>query len=82
MKAFLLAAATLLSLSAAAHAAETVPCEDMLNDLRDAAKTVQLSEADQAKVADLQDKGIERCQADDDEHADEFFAQALKLLGK
>ena len=54
----------------------------MLNDLRNAEKTVQCSEADTAKVAELKDKGIERCNADDDERADKFFAEALQILGK
>lgn len=63
-------------------AAEDVPCEDMLKDLRAAEATATLSAADAAKVKELEDKGIERCTADDDAHADEFFAEALKLLGK
>jgi hypothetical protein len=71
-----------LTLAAPALADEAVPCEKMLSDLRAAEKTVQLSEADTAKVAELEDKGIERCNADDDERADTFFAEALKLLGK
>ena len=63
-------------------AAEDVPCEDMLKDLRAAEDGAQPSAADAAKVKELEDKGIERCNADDDAHADEFFAQALKILGK
>lgn len=62
--------------------AEDVPCEDMLKDLRAAEEGAQLSTADATKVKELEDKGIERCTADDDAHADEFFAQALKILGK
>jgi hypothetical protein len=34
------------------------------------------------KVADLETKGIERCNADDDKRADGFFADALKIMGK
>jgi hypothetical protein len=64
-----------------AHAAN-VPCEKMLSDLRAAVKSAKLGEADQAKVADLESKGIERCNADDDARADTFFAEALKILGK
>ncbi|MBI2717388.1 MAG: hypothetical protein HY245_04505 [Rhizobiales bacterium] len=73
------ALATLYSTTAFAA---TVPCEKMLADLREAVKTAKLSDADAAKVKDLQDKGIERCTADDDGHADEFFTAAMKLLGK
>jgi hypothetical protein len=62
--------------------AEEVPCEDMLKDLRAAETGVKLSDADAAKLKELEAKGIERCTADDDAHADEFFAQAMKLLGK
>ena len=69
-------------LATSAFAAKAVPCEKMLADLRVAQKTVKLSDADAAKVAGLEDKGIERCNADDDGHADEFFSQAMKILGK
>jgi hypothetical protein len=65
-----------------AHADDVVPCEDMLAKLRDALGTAKPSESDAAKIKELQDKGIERCNADDDQRADEFFAQALKILGK
>jgi len=27
-------------------------------------------------------KGIERCNADDDKRADDFFAQAMAIMGK
>ena len=63
-------------------AAEDVPCEDMLADLRAAIDGATLSDADVAKVKELEDKGIERCNADDDARADEFFTQAMKILGK
>lgn len=86
MKAILFAAlsAAVLSVPVTAipAAAEDVPCEDMLKDLRAAESTVTLSAADAAKLKELEDKGIERCTADDDARADEFFAQAMKLLGK
>jgi hypothetical protein len=65
-----------------AAADDVVPCEDMLKDLRAASGSATLSDADKAKVAELQDKGIERCNADDDARADAFFADALKILGK
>lgn len=62
--------------------AATMPCEDMLKDLRDAEASVSADGATKDKVAALEAKGIERCNADDDARADDFFAQALKLLGK
>jgi hypothetical protein len=67
--------------SVAADAA-TVPCEDMLKQLRDAEKTASLNDADKAAAAELKSKGIERCNADDDKRADEFFADALKIVTK
>ena len=63
-------------------AADEVPCENLLADLRAALQDAHPSDADAAKVKELEDKGIERCNADDDKHADEFFVQALKILGK
>ena len=65
-----------------AQSATTVPCEDMLNDLRTAVTGAKLSDSDAAKVQALQDKGIERCNADDDKRADEFFTQAMALVKK
>ncbi|MBB3932428.1 photosystem II stability/assembly factor-like uncharacterized protein [Kaistia hirudinis] len=74
--------AALTIAASAAQAAAPAPCEDMLKEVRAAAATAKLSDADKAKVAALQDKGIERCNADDDKRADDFFGQALKLMGK
>ena len=65
-----------------ATSAAPVPCEQMLDQVRSALKTATLSDAERAKVVDLENKGIERCKADDDTHADEFFQQALILMGK
>lgn len=65
-----------------ARAAETVPCEDMLKDVRTAEAAAKLSDADKAKVTELENKGIERCNADDDKRADGFFVEAMKLMGK
>lgn len=61
--------------------AATVPCEDMLKELRTAESAATLTDADKAKISDLEAKGIERCNADDDKRADDFFAKALKVLG-
>ncbi|WP_457150732.1 hypothetical protein [Mesorhizobium sp. P5_C1] len=62
--------------------AATAPCEDTLKTLRAAEAAATLSAADKAKVSELEAKGIERCNADDDKRADEFFAQAMKVMGK
>jgi hypothetical protein len=62
--------------------AATAPCEETLKTLRAAEATATLSAADKAKVSELEAKGIERCNADDDKRADEFFAQAMKVMGK
>jgi hypothetical protein len=66
---------------ATANAAVT-PCEDMLKDLRAAKSTATLNDSDKQKVEDLEAKGIERCNADDDKRADNLFAEAMKLMGK
>ncbi|WP_027059293.1 hypothetical protein [Mesorhizobium loti] len=63
------------------HAA-TAPCEQTLKNLRAAEATATLSAADKAKVSELETKGIERCNADDDKRADDFFAQAMTVMGK
>lgn len=62
--------------------AATVPCEDMLKDLRATEAAAKLSDADKATVTELENKGVERCNADDDKRADDFFAQAMKIMGK
>ena len=55
-----------------------VPCEEMIGQVR--AKVAQ--NAAPPAVADLQAKAVERCNADDDVHADAFAAQALAQLSK
>jgi hypothetical protein len=62
--------------------AATAPCEETLKALRAAEATATLSAADKTKVSELETKGIERCNADDDKRADDFFAQAMKVMGK
>ena len=79
--AFSLAAIAVTHPLSSASAAPT-PCETALKDLRSAEATAKLSDADKNKVSELETKGIERCNADDDKRADDFFAQAMKLLGK
>jgi 2-methylisocitrate lyase-like PEP mutase family enzyme len=76
---FALASASPAITSAAGN---PVPCEKMLKDVKAAIKSAKLSDADNAKVMDLQGQGLERCKADDDSGADAIFAQALKILGK
>ena len=80
--AILVAAAAIIPGMFISASAEDVPCEDLLKDLRAAEDGAQISAGDAAKVKELEDKGIERCNADDDARADEFFTQALKILGK
>lgn len=82
MKPILFAGVVVLAALATPAAADEVPCEDMLAQLRAALQDAHPSDADAAKIKELEDKGIERCNADDDKNADEFFAQALKILGK
>ena len=74
--------ATATSGASLAGAAGVVPCEDLLKQLREAEKTASLSVADKGQVAELESKGIERCNADDDKRADKFFDEALKIVGK
>lgn len=67
----------------AVASAAPVPCENALATLKTAtAAATTLNTADKAKVADLTTKGLERCKADDDQGADDLFAEAMKLLGK
>jgi hypothetical protein len=66
---------------ASASAAPT-PCEDALKNLRTAEAAAKLGDADKTKVSELETKGIERCNADDDKRDDDFFAQAMKVIGK
>ncbi len=58
-----------------------VPCEVTLKELRTVLDATSPPAADKAKVDELQNKGIERCNADDDKRADGFFSQALAILG-
>jgi hypothetical protein len=71
-----------ISSSIVANAAGSVPCEDLLKQLRETEKTASLSDAEKTNVAVLESKGIERCNADDDKRANEFFDEALKLVTK
>ena len=59
-----------------------VPCEDLLKQLRDAVAATPPAETVKATVSDLEAKGIERCNADDDKRADAFFAEAIGMVRK
>ena len=59
-----------------------LPCEEMLKVVTAAMASSTLAGADQASAADFQAKATERCNADDDQRADAFSAQALALLTK
>ena len=88
MKNFIPAAALAIIVSAnglsmAAHAADIVPCEDMLKTTMDAlAAATTLAAADKTAIDALIVKGTDRCNADDDKRADGFFGDAMKLMGK
>lgn len=75
------AAFTVLGLSSA-FAAGPAPCEDMLKDLRTAEASAKIDPAVKAQYEELKAKGVERCNADDDKRADQFFADTMKALGK
>ena len=63
-------------------AAKTVPCEDKLVELRASMSSAKLGEAERKAVQDLEAKGVERCNADDDKRADAFFDDALKIINR
>lgn len=57
-----------------------LPCEVALKAVRDAAAAGK-SPSDQGAYDTAMNKGLERCNADDDKRADGFFADAFALLG-
>lgn len=80
---FFLAALMLGSagLATAAYAADQ-PCEDALKEFRAAKASANVAADVMKKVDELEAKAVERCNADDDKRADQFVADAMKLLGK
>jgi hypothetical protein len=62
--------------------AASVPCEQMLKDMRTAKAGAKLSAADLAKVNDLEAKAVERCNADDDTRSDKFSTDAMAIISK
>lgn len=77
--------ATLMLGSAAfamnAHAANR-PCEDVLKEFRAAKASAKVSADVMKKADEAEAKAVERCNADDDKHADQILMDAMKLLGK
>jgi hypothetical protein len=59
-----------------------IPCETMLTTLRDAIAAGKIAADKATAAADFVTKATERCNADDDVHADEFLAQGLALAAK
>jgi hypothetical protein len=56
-----------------------IPCETMLKSLRDVIAAGKVAADKATAAADFVTKATERCNADDDIHADEFSAQGLAL---
>lgn len=56
------------------------PCEDLVSQLRNSESAANLTTDAKIAVDSLLSKAMERCNADDDQHADEFAAQGLALL--
>ena len=59
-----------------------IPCEVMIKAVRADVVSGKISAADATTANDLMVKAAERCNADDDVHADQFSAQALALAAK
>jgi hypothetical protein len=57
-----------------------LPCETMLATFRIARAAAIIPDANVATIHALQAKGTERCNADDDARADDFFAQGIALM--
>jgi hypothetical protein len=71
-----------LAILVPAAAFAKVPCEETLKDVRAARSSAKLTAADATKVDDLIGKGIDRCNADDDNRANGFFKDAMTAMGK
>ena len=57
-----------------------LPCEVMIAAVQTALATSIVPQATKDSATEFQTKALERCNADDDAHADAFSAQALSLL--
>jgi hypothetical protein len=62
--------------------ARAVPCEVMLDKFRAARSGATLTDAQRTILDGLQAKGTERCNADDDTRAGDFFAQGIALMSQ
>ncbi|MDG1376221.1 MAG: hypothetical protein P8P56_04210 [Yoonia sp.] len=58
----------------------TLPCEVMLETFRTTLVGATLTDANRTAVDELGTKGTERCNADDDTRAADFFAQGIALM--
>jgi hypothetical protein len=76
------AATTVAGIAVTDDTGRPLPCEVMLKTLATALTTAKLPPATLTNATDLQSKALERCNADDDAHADAFSAQALALVTK
>lgn len=56
-----------------------LPCEVMIKSLKEAIAANKIAQAKIVNANDFMTKALERCNADDDVHADEFSAQGLAL---
>lgn len=61
-------------------AGHPLPCEMMLNDLRDTLQAGHAAPDSTDRIKELRERATERCNADDDRRADSFTAQALALV--
>lgn len=61
-------------------AGRALPCETMLKLVADGLAQTIIPAEMKTSATDFQTKALERCNADDDAHADEFSAQALAIL--
>ncbi len=59
-----------------------LPCEVMIKSLKETIAANKIEQATVATANDFLAKALERCNADDDVHADEFSAQGLALANK
>lgn len=59
-----------------------LPCEVMIKSLKEAVSADKIPSDKVLAATDLVGKALERCNADDDTHADEFSAQGLALATK
>lgn len=57
-----------------------LPCETMLDTFRTTRAAATIPDANVATIDDLQARGTERCNADDDARADDFLAQGIALM--